>query len=182
MAENLRATKYANGSDITLFTTADGTDAWTNNTTGAYHIYGDNSEVLELFGALYSGYAVINEAGLAPRGWEVPTKEQWTALRKAGGPAATNFKLDDEIIWNENQGTNITGFDAYPAGYYSTATSDTADTTDTYWWTSTTFYDFLTRSNGLETVRINDKATNMVVSDSAGHDYLFGHSVRCIRK
>jgi uncharacterized protein (TIGR02145 family) len=179
MAENLRATKYANGTAITYCTTND-TDAWELESTGAYRIIGDNSEALASYGAYYNGYAVLSDNGLAPEGWEVPTQTQWTKVRTAGGPTAANFKVTGSL-W-ATAGTNINGFSAIPCGYYSKATGDEGDTSYAYWWTSTKTYDILTRGYGLEYAVIQNAVTNMAVSSSAPHSYEFGHTVRCVRK
>jgi uncharacterized protein (TIGR02145 family) len=181
MAENLRATKYANGKAITYCTTSD-TDAWELESTGAYHIYGDNKDALSTYGALYNGYAVTSEDGLAPEGWEIPTKAQWIKVRSAGNFLAANFKVNDSFVWPSSAGNNITGFSATPCGYYTKATLDTGDTSDAWWWTSTTYYDILTKSTGLEYARINVAAKNMTYSNNNPHSFDFGHSVRCVRK
>ncbi len=76
----------------------------------------------------------------------------------------------------------MTGFNADPCGYYSTATGDNGDGIDFYGWTSTVYSDWLTKAQGLETIRLNANSANMAISNEAGHDKKFGHSVRCVRK
>ncbi len=181
MAENLRATKYVSGKDIETFKTTD-KSGWDGNTTGCYHMFADDSQSVEVYGLYYNGYAVLSDEGLAPEGWEVPTKAQATKLRTAGGPAAKNFKSDNATWWNGKQGDNMTGFNADPCGYYSTATGDNGDGIDFYGWTSTVYSDWLTKAQGLETIRLNANSANMAISNEAGHDKKFGHSVRCVRK
>ena len=85
MAENLRVTRYADGTSIP--TGLDNT-SWENTTDGAYAIYphsqidGLNSdeEVVEAYGKLYNWYAVDDASGLCPAGWRVPTYDDWTEL------------------------------------------------------------------------------------------------------
>ncbi|MDE5682743.1 MAG: fibrobacter succinogenes major paralogous domain-containing protein [Muribaculaceae bacterium] len=181
MAENLRATKFTDGTAIEAISES-GADAWKANTTGAYLTEAD-ADWVKVAGYLYSGYCVTSEHGIAPEGWAVPSKAELTKLRMAGGPAAANFKASDVGTWAVgNTGTNINGFTAIANGYYSTATNLTGMQTEAYYWSSTTFSDWLTKQTGLETLRINGTATNVVVSTDAGHALPFGHSIRCIRK
>ncbi len=181
MAENLRATKFTDGTAIEAISES-GTDAWKANTTGAYLTDAD-ADWVKMAGYLYNGYCVTSDHGIAPEGWAVPTKAELTKLRTAGGTAAKNFKSSDPGTWAVgNTGTNINGFTAIANGYYSTATNLTGMQTEAYYWSSTTFSDWLTRQTGLETLRINGTATNVAVSNESGNALPFGHSIRCIRK
>lgn len=77
MAENLKTTKYNDGTSVPLIT--DFTE-WFGLNTPAYCWY-DNSEAnnKETFGALYNWYAV--ETGkLCPTGWHVPSDDDWQTL------------------------------------------------------------------------------------------------------
>jgi len=85
MAENLRATKYQDGSDIPT-----GLDdgQWANADYGAFTIYphasipGLNSdeEVMLAYGVLYNCYAVDDARNICPEGWYVPSHPEWTQL------------------------------------------------------------------------------------------------------
>lgn len=183
MADNLRTTCYADGSAIDSYSETD-TDGWKNNTTGAYLAYGDK-EWIEYVGYLYSGYAVMNEKGLAPEGWEIPTQAQWTKVKTAGGSTMANFKDSAMMTWADGgEGTNINGFSGIATGYYSTATGLTALNTDAYFWSTTKYYDSLVRGDVIDYARLTAKGTNMVVSTTTtgGHSLAFGHSIRCVRK
>ena len=78
--ENLRTTKYNDGTDIPLVT--DDTE-WTNLTSPGYCWYNNTTDVAEQkkWGALYNWYAV-NTAKLAPAGWHVPRDAEWDTLQK----------------------------------------------------------------------------------------------------
>ena len=78
MAENLKTTKYRNGTPIVY----PGTDAtsWDNNTTGAYAWFDNDIAWKNSYGALYNWYAVNNSNGLCPTGWHVPSDAEWTEL------------------------------------------------------------------------------------------------------
>ncbi len=125
MAENLKTTKYRDGTDIPNVT--DNT-AWTELSTGAYCYYDNESDSAETYGALYNWYAVNNTSGLAPEGWRVPTDDDWKALEMylgmsqsdadgAGWRGAEGGKLKSTSGWyNDGNGTDEVGFAALPGG------------------------------------------------------------------
>lgn len=83
--QNLRVSKYHDGSPIKA--KPDDTE-WSTLQAGAYGVYpfektpnlGSDEEVLNAYGALYNWYAVNDERGLCPSGWEVPTDSDWKQL------------------------------------------------------------------------------------------------------
>lgn len=88
MAENLRTTNYADGSDIT---TGLSNAEWINagqTQRGAYAVYGheeidglDSTEdVIQAYGLLYNWFAVNDNRDICPEGWHVPTETEWTTL------------------------------------------------------------------------------------------------------
>lgn len=182
-AENLRATRYVNGSAIAALSETE-TDAWKANTTGAYLNYGD-AQWVNYAGYLYSGYVIFNEAGIAPEGWAVPTQAEYTKIRTAGNLLSVNFKDDAPLSWaTGGEGNNITGFTGIATGYYSTATGLTALNTDTYFWTQTKYYDALPKADVVDYFRLTATGKNSVVSTTitGGHTLNFGHCIRLIRK
>ncbi len=182
-ADNLRATRYADGSAIDAIGESD-TDAWKANTTGAYLAYGDASWV-KYAGYLYSGYAVMNDKGIAPEGWAVPTQAELTKIKTAGGTVMANFKDSEELSWaTGGEGNNMTGFSGIATGYYSTATGLTGLNTEAYFWSCTKYYDSLYRTDVLDYFRLTATGKNVVVSTTVtgGHSMPFAHSVRLIRK
>jgi uncharacterized protein (TIGR02145 family) len=118
MAENLRSTKYHDGSDIMLVTD---NSEWENNITGAYTWF-DNDPAYKISkGALYNWYTV-NTGKLCPSAWHVPSDEEWTILTDyLGGENISGGKLKETgtVQWlSPNIGaTNETGFTALPAGF-----------------------------------------------------------------
>jgi uncharacterized protein (TIGR02145 family) len=77
MAENLKTTRYRDGSAIDL--PADG-NSWISNTAGAYGWYRDEESNKDTYGAIYNWYAVTNPSQLCPDGWRVPSDQDWTNL------------------------------------------------------------------------------------------------------
>lgn len=77
MAENLKTTKYSDGTPITW---ESGFAGWINRTTPAYCWY-DNNEIKckDIYGALYNWFTVDTKK-LCPTGWHVPGALEWDIL------------------------------------------------------------------------------------------------------
>ena len=172
MAENLKTTKYNDGTAIPLVTGA----AWDNLTTPGYCWYNDSAIYANTYGALYNWYAV-KTGKLAPTGWHVPTDSEWEVLGNylggdsvAGGPLKSTSTLWD----SPNTGaTDATGFAALPGGCRYNDGSFKGIGNNGLWWSSTaivaTFSWYRCMSYyGAIVSRIN--ANNG-----------FGFSVRCVR-
>ena len=100
LAENLKVTKYSDGSEIPNITNK---SDWSQVKTGAYCWYNNNDSNKVKFGALYNWYTV-NTNKLCPDGWRVPSDEDWRYLE---GYIDSKYKVGDSI-WN---GTMSRGFD-----------------------------------------------------------------------
>jgi len=140
MVENLKVTKFNDGTDIPNVTDD---NTWNNLITPAYCWY-DNDEALykNAYGALYNWYTV-NTSTLCPSGWHVPTKAEWeTLISYLGGPflACNPLKEAGSSHWlGTNYGTNSTGFTALPGGYRSHQWGFESVGSNAHWWTSTEF-------------------------------------------
>ncbi len=77
MLENLKTTKYNDGTAIPNVTD---NSAWINLVTPGYCWYNNDASYKNPYGALYNWYTV-NTGKLAPKGWRVPSQEDWTSLR-----------------------------------------------------------------------------------------------------
>jgi uncharacterized protein (TIGR02145 family)/uncharacterized repeat protein (TIGR02543 family) len=76
--ENLKTTKYQSGTPIEY--PGGNSDAWMNNTTGAYAWYNNDISWKDSYGAVYNWHAVNNADGLCPAGWHVPSDTELTQL------------------------------------------------------------------------------------------------------
>ena len=127
MAENLKTTKYNDGTSIPYITD---NSEWANMLTDAYCWYfNDETTFKPVYGGLYNWYAV-NTAKLCPSGWHVPSDTEWHTLVLALDPYAQNiFGTESSIAggklkeislnhWKSpNMGaTNVSGFTAIPGG------------------------------------------------------------------
>jgi uncharacterized protein (TIGR02145 family) len=135
-AENLRTTKYADGSAIPEVTDA---SAWATTTDGARGAYNNDAGNLATYGYLYNWYAVDSAAGLCPTDWHVPTDAEWTTLTDGlGGLSlageAMKSSASDTPAWN---GTNTSGFSALPGGIrFAFANFYAYVGSDGYWWSA----------------------------------------------
>ena len=140
MGENLKTTRYYDGTPIPLITDA---TEWSELETPGYCWYNNNeSENKGLYGALYNWYAAAHPK-ICPEGWHVPSDEEWTVLTDyLGGESTAGGKLKEAGTehWREpNTGaTNETGFTALPAGIrYGTNGDYKSQGEEGRWWTST---------------------------------------------
>jgi uncharacterized protein (TIGR02145 family) len=140
MAENLRTTKYRNGSAIHNVT--DNT-AWTNLTTGAYCNYNNAKDtiIIATYGRLYNWYAAIDIRNIAPTGWHVPSDAEWTTLiTYLGGESIAGGKMKEigTTHWSSPDGVadNSSGFTGLPSGdrsYFYDGRFGSAHQYGTFW-------------------------------------------------
>jgi uncharacterized protein (TIGR02145 family) len=117
MAENLKVTKYRDG---TAIPTGHSNSDWISHSTGAsYAIYKDNSSNADTYGYLYNWYAVNDNHNLAPEGWHVPTQDEWKTLIDYLDGDGGKLKETGTTHWESpNAGaTNESGFTAIPGGW-----------------------------------------------------------------
>lgn len=133
--KDLTTSYYANGDKIPQVKD----DAkWAKLTTGAWCWYNNDPR----YGKLYNWYAVNDPRGLAPKGWHVPTEEEWVTLTNyLGGYAVAGGKMKEtgtsHWITPNADATNSSGFTALPGGsrYYLGTFVDAGGYG--YWWSST---------------------------------------------
>lgn len=177
MAENLKTTKYSDGSEIYH---ENNYQPWINATNGLYCYYSNNySEFGEFFGGLYNGHAVLS-GKICPENWKVPSSDDWKELVEfLGGESVAGGKLKEEgtAFWHSpnNAATNQFGFSARGGGYrHGTFGNFDAIRHNGYWWSSTINED---NNNLIKIVEI-DKNTSLIHYSDFNKNY--GISVRCI--
>jgi len=139
MAENLKTTKFNDGTDIPNVT---GQTEWKNLYTPGYCWYDNNAEYKSTYGALYNWYAVAT-GKLCPVGWRVPSTDQWTALTTyLGGEYLAGDKLKEEgnQHWKNfnDAANNVSGFTALPGGGRIDGNFTFIERSGA-WWSSTAF-------------------------------------------
>jgi len=138
MVENLKTTKYRDGTDIPIV--IDKT-AWNNLTTGAYSYYDNTVGYVYTYGNLYNWYAVNDPHNICPSGWHIPSSAEWKTLTTyLGGESIAGAKLKDTLHWKDNEATNETGFTALPGGIRNGGSYDYIYYEwFGYWWSSTEY-------------------------------------------
>ena len=129
MAENLKVSKYRNGDEITNATDDETWKDFTSEVTGAYCYYNNAASNADTYGALYNWYAISDSRNLAPKGWHVPTDEEWKELEIFLGMSQSTAdqtgsrgmdegkKLKSSSGWyNDGNGTDEVAFCGLPAG------------------------------------------------------------------
>jgi len=176
MASNLKTTRLNDGEAIQNVT-AD--SAWSRLSTPAYCWYNNDISNKDTHGALYNWY-VIETGKLCPKGWHIPSDEEWESLiNYLGGAEVAGGKLKETGtgFWvNPNTGaSNESGFSGLASGnrygykispflqigYYSD------------WWSSTLF-----RARTAWSRRLHFNST--IVSRNT-RELRDGCSVRCVK-
>jgi uncharacterized protein (TIGR02145 family) len=158
MAENLRVTKYNDGSAVPLDTS---TKAWAASTP-KYCFYNNTADAdsIRTYGALYNWHVVspANLKKIAPTGWHVPSDAEWDTLQN--GLIAGGYNWDETIAGNKiakslaakadwytfGQGgtigcdltrNNSSGFSALPGGFRDYYGAFNYQSGNGYWWSAT---------------------------------------------
>ncbi len=179
MAENLRTTKYNDGTAIPLEPLHEPSwISWTEVPGGAYCWYNSDEGLHRLnHGAIYN-FKAVETGKLCPSGWKVPDLSQWNILRRSlGSDSTTGNKLRETgtAHWDSpNKGaTNETGFTAVPGGYLKMVSPYFRGLgTSGQWWSASV--------NAKGKYGTMEVATSSVKADFTGaeHD---GYMVRCIK-
>lgn len=118
--ENLRVTHYQNGNEIQHVKES---KKWDTLKTGAYCNYKNKEKNVEKYGRLYNWYAIVDSNHIAPKGWHVPTQDEWeTLINFLGGRRLAGGKMKSVDGWISTQGDNrngdnSSGLNILPAGY-----------------------------------------------------------------
>jgi uncharacterized protein (TIGR02145 family) len=188
--QNLSVARYRNGDIIPQVTDQ---IQWSGLTTGAWCWYNnDSASYAATYGRLYNGYAVIDERGLAPQGWHIPSDAEWNKMVKyldadvdttcagCGLSLIAGGVMKSITGWNApNTGaTNISGFAGFPGGqrvnvrflfngyFYNIGKVG-------FWWSSTD------DGGSNAWIRYLDYQSSSVTVFS--DDKSFGFSVRCVK-
>ena len=145
MAENLKTTRFNDGTEIPRSTGS----AWItagNNGTPAYCYFDIIKSNLISHGALYNWYA-IDTLNICPIGWHVPSDSDWDELTDFLDPSASGNiniaggKMKEAGMahwWSPNEGaTNESGFTGLSSGFCHSDASFNAFGFDGLWWSTT---------------------------------------------
>lgn len=188
MAENLRTTKYRDGSNIPIVTdNAQWANNWNNGNPlqqpmMCWYNNDQATYTTNKFGALYNWYAINpttnGNKNVCPTGWHVPTDAEWTTLTTfLGGESVAGGKMKSTgtQYWSSlNTGaTNSSGWSGLPGGARLDDGPFVSIGNFGFWWSSTEYNTnfawrrYLYYVNG-DVYRSNTNKT-------------YGFSVRCVR-
>ena len=185
--ENLKVTKYLNGSVIPLDTSGGingvGTgQTWSSRTSGARTVFGHSTSNLATYGYLYNWYSVADPKGLCPSGWHVPSDAEWTTLTSylgGGSLAGGKLKAINNVIWESpNEGaTNESGFSGLPGGYRNFDGKFLQIKYNSFFWSATEY-----ENSGAWVRNLDYDNSTMFRNGSVGNsNKVSGSSVRCLR-
>jgi uncharacterized protein (TIGR02145 family) len=183
MKENLRTAYFRNGDKIPESQTV---EEWNLATiSGKPTWIKNNFSVIDQpdCGKLYNWFAVIDQRGLAPEGWHIPSENEWTTMLDCLGPKkGLGLQLKSTSGWNnktmvsgneswDGNGHNTSDLNCLPCGQFGAFESGNLSGYKSFWW------------NALEK---NKKATGMILNSngkikSSKFNPNKGYSVRCVR-
>jgi uncharacterized protein (TIGR02145 family) len=193
MRENLRTTRYADGTDIMQGNSG-------SSTIPCWYYSDGNSLYKQTYGLLYNWPAIMHGAlssntvpsgvqGICPNGWHVPSVVEWTQLidylnsqygqycaakalaSSTGWESCTNGSC---AVGNNMNNNNGTGFGAMPAGYYN-GNYYYSFGMEAAFWTSTEQDSIHANHRDLHYFYLG------IAEYNGGHLKSYGHSVRCLR-
>ncbi|WP_299224720.1 FISUMP domain-containing protein [uncultured Psychroserpens sp.] len=189
MLENLKTTKYNDGTPITAYTFATHGNNWLNfNTPEALYQWANTSDLNNVFdeelpfdyyGAMYNHLA-IESGKLAPDGWRIPTVQDFVELQNYianngnSGNEATALKSKLGWLSSSGNGTDLYNFKGLPNGYVNTLGGPTASELISTWAT----IDFNSVDQTRKMVSLFDEATILYIDNSIK----IGAAIRCIKE
>ena len=184
LRENLRVTKFRDGSDISRIS---------NNTSVPAYTWYDNYAP-HLYGALYNWYAVNSQAGICPEGWHVASRAEWDHLflymtrisdshniaEKITTVKSTRVEPTPHPRWDQGGiiGNDLGNFSALPGGMRSYYYGSNWIGRSAYWWTSTSFTVNPVYPDRAISARIHNDKEFIYTSPEHNSSHL---SVRCVK-
>jgi uncharacterized protein (TIGR02145 family) len=181
MCENLKTTRFNDGSLIPFFAS--------NDTSGWQVGPGFKTVADSLYGQLYNYATILDSKGLAPDGWHVATDEDWKKLERSIGMDSSDTELmawrgKDEVngILPQNSnnwptssihfGNNKYALNINPGGVVLYNGIISANSLEAYFWTAT-------HNNQNAIYRSISYQRTQIFRQNA--DMRFGMSVRCVK-
>ena len=188
MTKNLNVDKFRNGDPIPEAKTVEEWVEAGRNKQPAWCFSNNDPSNGEKYGKLYNFYAVNDPRGLAPKGYHIPTLDEWKTLMNFL-KSNKQIKLTNLEETQTSDGKKHCGFDVKLSGiidgvrhlpfYYGINECGKSS----FWWSSTLFFlDEMKsktgkglRAEGIKMFGSNDQMINMI------EETWKGMSVRCIK-
>jgi uncharacterized protein (TIGR02145 family) len=202
MKENLRTTRYADGTSISLGSST--------STSTPYRYYPNcDSNNVSIYGYLYNWYAIMYNSpsstnnpsgvqGICPNGWHVPSNAEWTQLTDyvssqtqflCSLPTNISKALASNTGWsnssqtcavgNNQSSNNATGFTAFPAGYYCSTGCQSFGRYASFWTSTENGSEISFPISGVYNPYMN--YNNGYVWNNTPDVKYSGNSVRCVK-
>ena len=178
MAENLKVSKYSDGTTIPNIT--DNTQ-WQNNTTGAWSYYNNDAANNAKYGKLYNWYAVSKTSNgnknVCPSGWHVPTVGEWMVLTDyLGNSPAGKMKEVGTTSWisPNTDATNTSLFTGLPGGGRNSNGDYNLIGGSGYWWSSS-------EGIGFQGLAWYCRLDNSILASTILQGKEHGMSIRCLK-
>jgi uncharacterized protein (TIGR02145 family) len=183
MVQDLRTKRYKNGDKIN--TSFSSTKKYAGEVNPKYQWNSGLFSNSEYFGRLYTWHVISDSRGIAPKGWKVPSIEDWRCLfdfliKNGFGSNGSNsgFKLFNSLAkptgWDNISPTNTTGFSALPGGHNTGLGFVLPRGTSGCWWSSTE-YD----SSSVYNISLSEGFEEVFIHHEVKY---FAMSIRCIKE
>lgn len=143
--------------------------------------YYDNSEINKVYGKLYYGHSLTNNPeNICPKGWHIPSQQEWMDLINAfGGLKVVGSKLKEatDLYWrNSNVArNNSSGMTILPSGSRDSKPSYSNLGKYTFFWTSTPNPKII---NSFTTINFGFMRDNIITDVG---DPNWSYSIRCVK-
>jgi uncharacterized protein (TIGR02145 family) len=186
MVENLKTTKFNDGRSVFYAQDSSqwihlskpgyckliGREWWStlkNDTTANDDLYFTDIPTKEI---LYNSYVITDTCNICPKGWHIPTPNDWTILQACMDTINTLFTINYYV-----KGFNV-GFTSLPLGYRSGYDAQFDDYGDFgYWWSTvptiiaSAWARILNRGFGIDDIH----------TEKVGNHSAYGYSIKCIK-
>lgn len=189
MLENLKTTKFNDGTPITEYTFDTHGNNWLNLNTPEQLFLWPNTDDLndvvepelpfDYYGAMYN-HLTIESGKLAPQGWRIPSKQDFIELENYlsnngfAGVEAKTLKSTSGWLPSSGNGTNNIGFNGLPNGYVSAFGTSTLSEGVCTWATTNT-----NTTNSTRTLVQLFNTNEVLYSENA---FQIGAAIRCIKE
>ena len=118
MSHNLDVAAFNNGDPVPQVTSDAEWEKAGKEGRPAWCYYNNDSTTRNKYGRMYNWYAVNDPRGLAPKGWHIPTNQEWITLEEFFGiPNAGSRMKCDTVLDKTKSGKNNESFCAMLGGY-----------------------------------------------------------------
>ena len=177
MKHDLQLTEFLNGDPISE---ARNNDEWTKFAKMKKPCFRKSGQSV-----LYNGYALMDERGLIPEDFKIPTSLDWDVLINELGGVIPMAKSISSYNWSEKnqaqsieyEGNNSSGFSALSTGYIYT-TGNVAKGSCSFWWVNSSPQSLVPTKLTIFNIGFCDSE----ISRGMHLDPAFGACLRCLKK